>query len=312
MESAEQLRAMHGIDEADLDRVREYGQRALGGLGEHLRRFFAWMETTPEYEHFFGDETTLPRVHELLGSYWGAFFEGQIDEGYVAYRRTVGEVHARIGLPLQVFQVAFARAFDLWTEGAGQGADWQGLDAAATVRSMGKLMHLDMALMSGAFVERSGKTIAEQNRWLMAMSTPISVVWEKLLLVPLVGVVDSKRAADVRHAVLKKVGEVQARVAILDIRGIPLVDTAVANHLIKITKATRLMGCESIVSGLSPAVAETIVELGIDVERLMTTATLSDALETALARLGYAVGPVGAVAPGAPALAGARGAGRDG
>ncbi len=296
MESAEQLRAMHGIEEADLERVRAFGKRALPGLAEHLSRFFAWMEMTPEYEHFFADETTQPRVHALLKEYWEAFFAAQLDEEYVEYRRTVGEVHARIGLPLQAFQVALGRAFDLWTEGDSESDLWKGLDAALTMRSLNKLMHFDMALMSGTFIERSGKTIAEQNRWLMAMSTPISVVWEKLLLVPLVGVVDSKRAADVRHAVLKKVGEVQARVAILDIRGIPLVDTAVANHLIKITKATRLMGCESIVSGLSPAVAETIVELGIDVERLTTTATLSDALETGLARLGYAVGPIGGAA----------------
>jgi rsbT co-antagonist protein RsbR len=85
---------------------------------------------------------------------------------------------------------------------------------------------------------------------------------------------------------LKKISDTHARIFILDISGVGVVDTAVANHLIKITKATRLMGCESTISGVSPAIAQTIVELGIDVGTVKTTVTMKDALGDAFATLG--------------------------
>ena len=91
---------------------------------------------------------------------------------------------------------------------------------------------------------------------------------------------------DIMNTMLAKVAESQARVAILDISGVGVVDTAVANHLIKITKATRLMGCETTISGISPPIAQTVVELGIDVGDVLTTATLQDALALAFQATG--------------------------
>jgi rsbT co-antagonist protein RsbR len=88
---------------------------------------------------------------------------------------------------------------------------------------------------------------------------------------------------------LKKIADTHARIFILDISGVGVVDTAVANHLIKITKATRLMGCESTISGVSPAIAQTIVELGIDIGSVKTTVTMKDALRDAFATLGARV-----------------------
>ena len=120
----------------------------------------------------------------------------------------------------------------------------------------------------------------------MEMSTPVTEIWNDVLLLPLVGIIDSKRAQDVMDATLKMISTTHARIYILDISGVGVIDTAVANHLIKITKATRLMGCESTISGVSPAIAQTIVELGIDVGTVKTTVTMKDALADAFASLG--------------------------
>jgi rsbT co-antagonist protein RsbR len=128
--------------------------------------------------------------------------------------------------------------------------------------------------------------VMELNRSLMEMSTPVTQVWDKLLLLPLVGIIDTKRARDIMSAMLSEISETRARVFILDISGVGVIDTAVANHLIQITKATSLMGCDCIVSGVSPAIAQTIVELGIDIGRVQTTATMQDALVGAFERLG--------------------------
>lgn len=120
--------------------------------------------------------------------------------------------------------------------------------------------------------------LQEQNDTIRQMSTPTIKLWEGVLVLPVVGVVDSMRAQHMMESMLNKIMETYSKVIIMDIHGVAAVDTAVANHLIKITKATKLMGCECIISGISPAVAQTILQLGIDMGNIITKATLSDAL----------------------------------
>jgi rsbT co-antagonist protein RsbR len=104
-----------------------------------------------------------------------------------------------------------------------------------------------------------------------------------------VGVIDSMRAQQMTNTMLNKIKETSAKVIILDIQGVAAVDTAVANHLIKITKATRLMGCQCIISGISPAVASTIVQLGIEMGDVKTNSTLRDALEDSFKMMNFEV-----------------------
>ena len=138
------------------------------------------------------------------------------------------------------------------------------------------------AVVVAAFVKRTNKIISDQHKIMMEMSTPVTEIWDDILILPLVGIIDSKRAQDIMTAVLSKISETHAKKLILDISGVAIVDTAVANHLIKITKSTKLMGCTCTISGISPAIAQTMVELGINVVDIRTTATLKDALQLAL------------------------------
>lgn len=157
-------------------------------------------------------------------------------------------------------------------------------DITAQIRQAAEL---DTALRGAREAERVRN---ELDRAVQLMSTPVTPIWEGILLLPLVGVLDSMRASDIMKKSLSMISETRAKVFVLDISGVATVDTAVANQLIKITKATRLMGCHAIVSGLSPAIAHTIVELGVDVESIRTTATLRDAFETALTIIGDTFG----------------------
>ncbi|RMG46583.1 MAG: STAS domain-containing protein [Acidobacteria bacterium] len=120
---------------------------------------------------------------------------------------------------------------------------------------------------------------------------PVSVVWDGILMVSVFGILDSARAQELMDSMLSMIQRTQARVIILDIIGVTAMDTAVANHVIQITRATQLMGCECIVSGISPAVAQTMVHLGIDLGEVKTVATMAAALETAFGRLGLEVRP---------------------
>jgi anti-anti-sigma regulatory factor len=116
----------------------------------------------------------------------------------------------------------------------------------------------------------------------MEVSTPVTPIWEGILLLPLLGIIDSARTQYIMNTTLEKISTTRTQVFVMDISGVSAVDTAVANQLIKITKATELMGCKSIISGISPAIARTLVELGISVGDLQTTSTLRDAFEIAI------------------------------
>lgn len=123
--------------------------------------------------------------------------------------------------------------------------------------------------------------LREQSHTIREMSTPTIKLWDGVLVLPVVGVVDSMRAQHMMDSMLNKIVETYSQIIIMDIHGVAAVDTAVANHLIKITKATKLMGCECIISGITPAVAQTIIQLGIHMENINTKSTLSDALAEA-------------------------------
>ena len=136
---------------------------------------------------------------------------------------------------------------------------------------------------------RDEKRLEEQSRTIREISTPTIELWDRVLVLPVVGVIDSMRAQQMTDTMLTKIKETSAKVIILDIQGVAAVDTAVANHLIKITKATRLMGCQCIVSGISAAVANTIVQLGIEMGDVKTNSTLRDALEDSFTMMNFEV-----------------------
>ena len=128
--------------------------------------------------------------------------------------------------------------------------------------------------------------IERQQRELLELSTPVVELWEDILALPLVGSLDSQRTQIVMETLLQKIVETGASIAIIDITGVPTVDTLVAQHLLKTVAATRLMGADCIISGIRPQIAQTIVHLGVNLGDVTTKATLADAFKLALQRTG--------------------------
>lgn len=124
--------------------------------------------------------------------------------------------------------------------------------------------------------------IKEQQRALMELSVPIVKIWDGILMVPLIGVLDSARTQMVMESLLTAIEETQSKVAILDISGIPVVDTLVAKHLIRTVSAAKLMGAECIVTGIRSRISQTIIQLGVDLSGIITRSTLADGLRIAL------------------------------
>jgi rsbT co-antagonist protein RsbR len=132
-------------------------------------------------------------------------------------------------------------------------------------------------------------TILRQQEEMLELSTPVVKLWDGVLALPLIGTLDSARTQVVMESLLTAIVETNSQVAIIDITGVPTVDTLVAQHLIKTITAARLMGADCYLSGIRPAIAQTIVHLGIELEDVQTKAKLSDAFALALQRLGKKV-----------------------
>jgi rsbT co-antagonist protein RsbR len=141
------------------------------------------------------------------------------------------------------------------------------------------------------------QTIARQQQELLELSTPVVKLWHNILALPLIGTLDSSRTQIVMESLLEKIVETGAVIAIIDITGVPTVDTLVAQHLLKTVAAARLMGADCIISGIRPQIAQTIVHLGVNLEEVTTKATLADAFLVALGRTGATVSGFGITGP---------------
>ena len=181
-----------------------------------------------------------------------------------------------------------------------------------TIRdSLERLVFFDMSLAMDTYIASGLETIRRHQEAVRELSTPVIKVHDNVLLLPLVGTVDSQRAAQIMETVLTSVSDDQARVLILDIAGVAVVAAGhpmpqrrregehvlvheggqVAGHLLKTTEAVRLLGAETVLTGISAQVARTIVQLGVDISTMHTRARLADGIEVALAMTGKAIAP---------------------
>jgi rsbT co-antagonist protein RsbR len=139
------------------------------------------------------------------------------------------------------------------------------------------------------FQKAKDQIIVRQQQELLELSTPVVKLWNGILALPLIGTLDSARTQVVMENILQKIVDTGAEIAIIDITGVPMVDTLVAQHLMKTIAAARLMGADCIISGIRPQIAQTIVHLGVNLEDVVTKATLADAFLVALERTGASV-----------------------
>ena len=144
-------------------------------------------------------------------------------------------------------------------------------------------------ITTAAFQKTREDVIQRQQQELLELSTPVVKLWEGILALPMIGTLDSARTQVVMESLLQRIVETGSEMAIIDITGVPTVDTLVAQHLLKTVTAIRLMGADCIVSGVRPQIAQTIVHLGVDLAGVTTKATLADALALALKRTGFVV-----------------------
>jgi rsbT co-antagonist protein RsbR len=283
----ESRRAFFEITDQDLAvlrGLRPFAEKHVDDIVEGLYQLFLGH---PESRSFFADQAQVARVKKLQRHYFLGLFVGKCDLAYVEDRLRVGAAHERIGLAPKWYIGAYGRYLRLL---AGKLlGDMAPAEAATAYSAIAKIVSFDMALAIDTYIAANLDTVARHQAAIRELSTPVIRIFQRVLLLPLVGTVDSHRAQQIMETLLTRVVEEQAKAVLVDIQGVPVVDTKVADYLLKTTAAVRLLGAETILTGISAQVARTIVQLGVDISTMHTRARLADGVELALSMVGRSI-----------------------
>ena len=264
------------------DLTQEYVDSVIEAFYDHLLSF-------QETAAFFRDPRVLEYVKARQKQYFIRLTQGDYEEEYVEDRLKLGSIHAQIGLPVRSFlgmyafylrQIA-ARLLDEYADRPEQ--------AFPAFHSLTKLLFFDIGLAVDTYIYQRERTIANQQEAIRELSTPVLRLRERLLVLPIIGILDTSRAQKLTEDLLASIRESRARVVILDVTGVPAVDSAVANHLLQAVEASRLMGAKVIVTGLSSNVAQALVTLGVDLTKMNAVGDLQGGIEVADRIMGYRV-----------------------
>jgi rsbT co-antagonist protein RsbR len=273
-------------DEARLRGINPLAERYADSI---IEEFYAHLFAFEETREFFRDPNVLAYAKRMQRQYFLRLTQGNYDREYVEERLRVGSVHASIGLDVKWYLGSYSfylknvtrRIFDEFK------ADLE--KALETFLSLRKLVFLDIGLTIETYIFQRERTIRMQQDAIRELSTPVLKVRERLLIVPIVGMLDSMRARQMTSQILHSIRDNRARMVVIDITGVPTVDTEVANHLIQSVEAAGLMGAKVIVTGLSAEVAQALVKLGLDPAKFNPVGDLQGGLEEADQMLGYRV-----------------------
>lgn len=280
-------RAFYEITDEDLDRLASLRPFAERNSFPIIEALYELILGDAESRSFFPDDITVKRVKGMQREYFQGLFSGKLDLAYVEDRLRVGAAHERIGMAPKWYIGAYSKYLRLLFERLL--AELPADQAHAAYTSVAKLVSFDMGLAIDTYNAANLDTVARHQAAIRELSTPVIRVHQRVLLLPLVGTVDSHRAAQIMETLLLRVVEDQARAVIVDIAGVPTVDTMVADHLLKTTEAVRLLGAETILTGISAQIARTIVQLGVDISSMHTRSRLADGIELALGMLGRSI-----------------------
>jgi rsbT co-antagonist protein RsbR len=278
--------AFFELTQEDFDRLRSLQDFARRHTTEITEELYHLILGHPKTRAFFPDETTVTRVKRQQNGYFLKLFEGEYGLDYVRDRLRVGAAHERIGMAPKWYLGAYRRYQQLINDRLDRELADDPEQAALAKASVTKIIHFDMALAIDVYIAANLETTMRHKAAIRELSTPVIRVHPRVLLLPIVGTVDTQRAQQIMETVLTRVVEEQAKVIIIDIAGVGVVDTKVAENLIKTTASVRLLGANVILTGISASVAQTIVQLGVEITTMRTTSRLEDGIALALAMVG--------------------------
>jgi rsbT co-antagonist protein RsbR len=270
-----------GFVEEDVERVRALDGLLMTYAEEFVEAFFYFLGTIPEAHGLMGNHAAVQEARRLKAEHLRAMARGVYGADYVRDRLKLGLLYAKAGLDVKAFLGAFhhlMRTVGFKVMEKGQGVP---LASFARFMSLKKVAFFDLSLIVDTIVMERERLIQRQEEAIRELSTPVLTVHPHLLVAPIIGVLDSARSQLLTQSLLDAVRKHRARAVVVDITGVPVVDTLVAKHLADTVAAARLMGAAVVISGISTSVSQALVNLGVDVAGLNTTSDLRTGLEKA-------------------------------
>jgi rsbT co-antagonist protein RsbR len=281
------------FSEDDVAMLREVKDLARAYADDVIEELYEHFLGHPETRRFFEDPLTLDYVKRMQREYFLRLTEGPYERDYMIDRLKIGAVHERIGLDVPWYLGAYVRYMRSVATRIFDAYEGDHKRALAAYFALKKLIFLDISLAIDTYFSSRERTIREQQEAIRELSTPALQVRPGLLILPIIGALDTPRALQLTQQLLHAIRATRAKVVVVDITGVPSVDSHVASHLVHTVEASRLMGATVIVSGLSAEVAQALVTVGLEVAKLNTVGDLQGGIEEAERMLGYEVVKLG-------------------
>jgi len=279
-------RKIVGLGPDDLGRIARIRSVVLEGVDQFVDAFFGHLSGLEDARPLLGNRELLERARTLKRDHLIAMVGGDYGPSYVEQRLELAMMYAKVGLPTAVFLGAFhalLREIGVVVLRHFQRTPLEGFD---DFMSLKKAAFFDVGLIVDVLVFERERTIRKQGEAIRELSTPVLQVRDRLLLLPIIGVIDTHRAQLLTDNLLHTIRATRAKVVVMDVTGVATIDSKVANHLLQTVSAAKLMGATVIVTGLSADVAQSLVALGIELGRLNTIGDLQGGMEEAELLLG--------------------------
>jgi rsbT co-antagonist protein RsbR len=273
----------------DRARIAEIKADVLDHLDEHVEAFFGHLAKFEEARGLTGRPELIGEAKRLKREHLIAMVAGEYGREYIDQRFRLGQLYSRAALEVSIFMGAFHSLMTSIGRRIMNRYPKDGLAGFEHFTSLKKVAFFDIAIIVDAMMADREQTIRQQQDAIRELSTPTLQIRDRLLILPIIGLLDTQRAKQLTDSLLHAVRAHRARVVVMDITGVATVDSKVANHLIQTVEAAALMGASVIVTGVSAEVAQSLVTLGIDLGRITTLGDLQGGLEEAERILGYVV-----------------------
>lgn len=287
-ENVERRQRFVGLTPEDLSRIASIKSFVLQRLEQLADGFFSYLGELEEGRRLFSHRDLFERIRTLKMEHLAAMVSGDYGQRYVEERVKLGVLYNKADLDVRVFMGGFNHLLKSMGD-VIMASSHAPAEAFAAYMSLQKVAFFDLAIIVDVIVSERERVIRRQQDAIRELSTPVLQIRERMLLLPIIGVIDSYRAQLITESLLRSIRANRARVVVVDVTGVASIDSRVANHLMQTVAAARLMGATAIVTGLSPEVAQSLVALGIDLASFNTLGDLQGGVEEAERLLGYHV-----------------------
>ncbi len=287
-QNIEQRKKYVGLGPDDVARIGRIKDLVRQRGEEFITVFFKGLSSLDEAKALLASRELLDRARRQELQHLLGMVEGDYGLGYAEQRVALARLYSR-GLEPRVFLGAFHLLFKSIGVAVMKQFEREPLEGFETYASLKKLVFFDIALTTDVLSFERERVIRQQQEAIRELSTPVLQIRDRLLLLPIIGVIDTLRARLITESLLQSVRANRAKVVVMDVTGVATIDSKVSNHLLQTVSAARLMGATVIVTGLSSDVAQSLVALGIEVDKFNTVGDLQGGLVEAEHLLGYRV-----------------------